>query len=280
MLTDLVGPWGQLLSVLVNISWGWLEDWRLEYCKGCLLSGVWAGNIQTAGAGNLRLLRHLSLPGIVCPAWLRAPKVHIPRKRERDKGKSHFLLWPSLGGHKMSLLSHCICWKGSTFEEKVTRLYFLMKGGLRNLLPCFKPLQLDNWAGMGWDGVWVLGSYDGGLAGRSVFPWWPPCHIFTFWFVGIPTIRHSQTIKITGHRPFLNLRMELGMPYLSGSLEWKGYASKICSSLRNNNYSCSGCLNWNLIHEVLTRFILITIWLGRHYHYAHFSDEETEAQEA
>lgn len=84
MLTDLVGPWGQLLSVLVNISWGWLEDWRLEYCKGCLLSGVWAGNIQTAGAGNLRLLRHLSLPGIVCPAWLRAPKVHIPRKRERE----------------------------------------------------------------------------------------------------------------------------------------------------------------------------------------------------
>lgn len=71
--------------------------------------------------------------------------------------------------------------KGKHSKEKVTRLYFLM-----NLLPCFKPLQLDSWAGMGWGGVWVLGSNDGELAGRAGFPWWSTLAHFCILVCGNP----------------------------------------------------------------------------------------------
>lgn len=133
------------------------------------MSGFWAGNIQIAGAGHLGLLRHLLLSCAVSPAWQLqgslASFIGSGLERSMSTGKSYCLLWPSLGSHKMSLPSHCICWKGSASQpivkEKVTRVYILMGGGLRNFLPCCKSLQLGQngrgcvgsekqWWGDGW----------------------------------------------------------------------------------------------------------------------------------
>lgn len=66
--SQILGSTGKSSSCSSQHRLGWLEDWRLESYEDCLFSRR-AANIQTAGAGKLGLLRHLSLSCIVSPAW-------------------------------------------------------------------------------------------------------------------------------------------------------------------------------------------------------------------
>lgn len=177
--------------------------------------GFWAGNIQRAGIVNLGFLGLLFL-SLYCLSSMAAQgswasfvlaqgsKSPCPENLEREQGKPYCLFWSSLESQAMPLASHSILWKWSTNQptvnEKVTRLLFLDRRKVKE----FAALSQATTVGQEWHEEMygcqeaMLGKWLGAL----VYPDGPSCHGFTFWFVGIWTVRHSQRVKTADHRPF------------------------------------------------------------------------------